>query len=1037
MDAAATVSSLMDKMKALLDNKEVITPERLKRKIRSYIKDLNDGHELLTKQITPTDGLDSKLLRCAYEVEDIIDSFVLRAGLQRQRMLTKMRSVIPILVSTWCQNRLSDELKEPMECLKKLLLKDDQDTGRSHGTAEPSASEEHQARANEESTSHGQDADSAGPSISDEQKISSTTEQSNSDEQPVSTARTSIADEQVDPAKPSFPGEQVSHSNGAGPTNSNEHAVSDDQRVFEGQPAHAVDSNNLETKANAPDGQSTQTPGPSTVSGKKQAQTVAPQQWANISNRLDEELEFVGLNDQVELIEATLKRQKLRFLISVVGAAGSGKTTIVRTIYNKKEIVQSFQYRAWVHVSKEFSEKDLLIDMLKQATTIKDEEKLPLEKLQERVRDVLISRRCLIVLDDVQTSDVQNLLKNTFINSLNGSRVILTVRDRKIIDAIDAEGKFSLELRRLTSPESLELFSKRVRTDNRSEIPKMEQIIDKKCQGLPLAIVVLAGLLSTKEPSNWSKVIERINFSDDPSKAVLTLAYQDLPPHLKPCLLYLGLFPKERVIPIRRLFRLWEAEGLVKCSNQGSPEEVSPEKYFEDLVKRNMIEVARWRLDGSPITSRAPGILHDNVFPDAADSGFFSVHPTTPTPTPTPSSDVSTPFLRRAAVYTDISKFQDEDLKHLRSYISFNNRKGDTPADEVNKLLQKIIDMDGFALITVLDLEHVYKPVLSDQVIGKLLFLKYLGLRWTFLDSIPKSVGDLPRLETLDVKHTNITCLPKSIWNSKKLQHLYMNNIHLDVPIRKQLPHESPANLVTLRGLLIGRKRPSKDWLNGLKGLRTLALTCHIESLQEIIVPWISESLTNLRSLKLRSINEFSRPSSLPLQIMSDNQSLSELYLTGSLPPEIGVTQLPQTLKMLSLAVSKLEHDPMPDLGKLPNLNILRLFARSYLGKEMTCQSKGFPALRVLKLWMLEELEKWTVPEDSMPLLRELEIRCCENLRETDGWQRLSSSLKELILTNMPPTLVKDINKREEWDKVRITVNTWDFDPLPLDTAKA
>ncbi|KAJ6337839.1 hypothetical protein OIU76_007506 [Salix suchowensis] len=652
---------------------------------------------------------------------------------------------------------------------------------------------------------------------------------------------------------------------GQGPTNSNEHVLSDDQRVSEGQPAHAVDSSNLETIANAPDGQSTQTPGPSTVSGKKQAQTVAPQQWANISNRLDEELEFVGLNDQVkELIEATLKRQKLSFLISVVGAAGSGKTTI------------------------EFSEKDLLIDILKQVTAIKDEEKLPPEKLQERVRDVLISRRCLIVLDDVQTSDVQNLLKNTFINSLNGSRVILTVRDRKIIDAIDAEGKFSLELRKLTSPESLELFSKRVRTDNRSEIPKMEQIIDEKCLGLPLAIVVLAGLLSTKEPSNWSKVIERINFSDDPSKAVLTLAYQDLPPHLKPCLLYLGLFPKERVIPIRRLFRLWEAEGLVKCSNQGSPEEVSPEKYFEDLVKRNMIDVARWRLDGSPITSRAPGILHDNVFPDAADSGFFSVHPTTPTPTP--SSDVSTPFLRRAAVYTDISKFQDEDLKHLRSYISFNNRKGDTPADEVNKLLQKIIDMDGFALITVLDLEHVYKPVLSDQVIGKLLFLKYLGLRWTFLDSIPKSVGDLPRLETLDVKHTNITCLPKSIWNSKKLQHLYMNNIHLDVPIRKQLPDESPAQ------------------------------SCHFT----------------------------------------------------------GAPNRQKKGPMLSLAVSKLEHDPMPDLGKLPNLNILRLFARSYLGKEMTCQSKGFPALRVLKLWMLEELEKWTVPEDSMPRLRELEIRRCE-----------------------------------------------------------
>uniref|UniRef100_A0A6N2MGC8 Uncharacterized protein n=1 Tax=Salix viminalis TaxID=40686 RepID=A0A6N2MGC8_SALVM len=670
MDAAVIVSSLRDKMKALLENKEV-TPARLERnKIKRYLKDLHDGHELLTKQsdnkITLTDGLYSKLLRRAYEVEDIIDSFVLRAELQRQRMLTKMRSFIP-LVSTCRQKSLSDELKKPMECLKDLLPKD-KDTGKSHGTAESSASEEHQESVNKESTSHGQDADSAG------QKISSTTGQSNSNEK--------ITD-----------------------------------------------------------------PGPS-VSGKKQAQTVAPQQWANIFDRFKEELEFVGLDDQVtELIKATLKRQKLRFLISVVGAAGSGKTTIVRTIYNKAEIVESFQYRAWVHVSKEFSEKDLLIDILKQVTTIKDEEKLPLEKLQERVRDVLISSRCLIVLDDVRTSDVQNLLKNTFINSLNGSRVILTVRDRKIIDAIDAEGKFSLEMRKANQFLKVWNCSRRdYEQDNRSEIPKMEQDNRRK-MCLPLAIVVLAGLLST----NRTKQLVNVT---DPSKGVLTLAYQDLPPHLKPCLLYLGLFPKEFVIPIRRLFRLWEAEGLVKCSNQGSPEEVSPEKMLQ-------------KVDFSLCTGARPRPLM-----------------------------LALRFLRRAAVYTDINKFQDEDLKHLRSYISFNKRKGDTPADEVNQLLQRLSKWNGFALITVLDLEH-----------ANCRLLKYLGLRWTFLDSIPKSVGDLPHLETLDVKHTNITCLPKSIWNSKKLQHLYMNNIHLDVPIRKQLPDESPPNLVTLRGLLIGKKR--------------------------------------------------------------------------------------------------------------------------------------------------------------------------------------------------------------------------------------
>ncbi|KAJ6730075.1 DISEASE RESISTANCE PROTEIN RP [Salix viminalis] len=536
MDAAVIVSSLRDKMKALLENKEV-TPARLERnKIKRYLKDLHDGHELLTKQsdnkITLTDGLYSKLLRRAYEVEDIIDSFVLRAELQRQRMLTKMRSFIP-LVSTCRQKSLSDELKEPMDYLKNLILKY-KDTGKSHGTAESSASEEHQESVNKESTSHGQDADSAGPSISDEHKISSTTGQSNSNEKITVPAGSRVSDEQ--------PANKFPTPIGRGPTNSNEHVRSDDQRVHERQPAHAVDSNNLEAKENAPDEQSTQTPGPSTVSGKKQAQTVAPQQWANISDRLDEELEFVGLDDQVkELIEATLKRQKLRFLISVVGAAGSGKTTIVRTIYNKAEIVESFQYRAWVHVSKEFSEKDLLIDILKQVTTIKDEEKLPPEKLQERVRDVLISSRCLIVLDDVRTSDVQNLLKNTFINSLNGSRVILTVRDRKIIDAIAAEGKYSLKMRKLTSPESLELFSKRVRTNNRSEIPKMETDNRRK----------MSGSASCNSCAGRFTVYQRTK-------------QLDLPPHLKPCLLYLGLFPKElcdpytEVVPVMGSRRIGE-----------------------------------------------------------------------------------------------------------------------------------------------------------------------------------------------------------------------------------------------------------------------------------------------------------------------------------------------------------------------------------------------------------------------------------------------------------------------------------------------
>ena len=108
--------------------------------------------------------------------------------------------------------------------------------------------------------------------------------------------------------------------------------------------------------------------------------------------------------------------------------------------------------------------------------------------------------------------------------------------------------------------------------------------------------------------------------------------------------------------------------------------------------------------------------------------------------------------------------------------------------------------------------------------------------------------------------------------------------------------------------------------------------------------------------------------------------------------------------------MSKLEKDPMLELGELPQLNTLRLFARSYVGSEMTCPHGHFLQLRVLKLWKLENLEQWTVKEGSMPQLQELEIRDCEKLKSSDGLSWLPA-LKEFILTNMAKDFVADFRR--------------------------
>ena len=70
----------------------------------------------------------------------------------------------------------------------------------------------------------------------------------------------------------------------------------------------------------------------------------------------------------------------------------------------------------------------------------------------------------------------------------------------------------------------------------------------------------------------------------------------------------------------------------------------------------------------------------------------------------------------------------------------------------------------------------------------------------------------------------------------------------------------------------------------------------------------------------------------------------------------------------------------MQSLDKLPNLKSLKLFAKSYLGNSMLCSLGGFPQLRVLKLWKLDQLGEWSVEKGALPALRDLEIRYCERL---------------------------------------------------------
>ena len=124
----------------------------------------------------------------------------------------------------------------------------------------------------------------------------------------------------------------------------------------------------------------------------------------------------------------------------------------------------------------------------------------------------------------------------------------------------------------------------------------------ENCDGLPLAIKVIGGLLSTRYPSEhgWKSVLNKPAWSltglPPELDNRLYLSYEDLSPQIKQCFLYCSLFPKGEEIIGDVVTRMWISEGFIQpldgsstISQEYEFEEMATE-YYQELIKRNLIE---------------------------------------------------------------------------------------------------------------------------------------------------------------------------------------------------------------------------------------------------------------------------------------------------------------------------------------------------------------------------------------------------------------------------------------------------------------
>ncbi|KAG8378876.1 hypothetical protein BUALT_Bualt07G0030200 [Buddleja alternifolia] len=241
------------------------------------------------------------------------------------------------------------------------------------------------------------------------------------------------------------------------------------------------------------EGKAAQEQQPPTVSVRAGSSTLLPPRGNNRTH-------VVGFDERlVRVMDELTGNQRELEIIPIVGMGGIGKTTLARFAFENKCVVEKFDVRVWFTISQEYSAHEILLGILSDIgisgylnSDLKSE---TLAELGLRLYKYLFCRRYLIVMDDLWSTKGWDDFKLSFPNDVNGSRVMVTSRLKDVAASLGSHNTYTMDF--LDEDNSWNLLCEKAFTQGSS--PDLEEIgkkIAKGCKGLPLAIVVIGGLLA-------------------------------------------------------------------------------------------------------------------------------------------------------------------------------------------------------------------------------------------------------------------------------------------------------------------------------------------------------------------------------------------------------------------------------------------------------------------------------------------------------------------------------------------------------------
>ncbi|KAM3206557.1 hypothetical protein ACQJBY_061952 [Aegilops geniculata] len=680
--------------------------------------------------------------------------------------------------------------------------------------------------------------------------------------------------------------------------------------------------------------------------------------------------ELVGidrpLNSLIKMLDDAddVDVSKQHKILSIFGFGGLAKTTLAKAVYDKLQA--QFDCSAFVSVGQKPSVKNLLNDILfdlgkRKYPTLNE------KQLIDKLRGFLKNKRYFIVIDDIWDTDTWEIIQCAFVDNNCTSRIVTTTR----IFEVATKSHKVYKLQPLTHGLSMELFHTRLCGGNNKCPYDQSTMVNKilnKCGGVPLAIITIASVLVSKPMEDWSKVYNSIGFGDEQNKNVentrkiLLFSYYDLPFHLRTCLLYLSQYKEDSFIEKDSLIWRWAAEGFVH-EEQGVGLSEIAERYFNSLINKSMIQPVDLWHHGIISHCRVHDMVLDMIRLLAKEEKFITLLDSTKQHTHSIRCD------DRRLVIQGKSHLADTCMPHVRSFNAVCTDEFWPSLSSFQVLRVLVLDARNSNMGKRDHLEHL----------GKLVHLRYLGLRGVDTLELPKGIGNLKSLQALDMRDHKIKELPQSVCQLSHLKLLRADETDTRMP-------DWIGNLISLEELWMSEADESSNFVNELGKLTELRKLCITKKLcltSASAVGALSESLAKLQKIKFIQIGLVESRGYddtaccwegfvLPRQLRALHISCKQPGLIARINPLL----LPN---LLHLSV-EVDSPDMEIFGGFSELVTLQLDMKRNLHHDVMGGAGAFPKLRFFKT----DATLGRFVEGAMPCLESLRFPV-EVRRSNDG----------------------------------------------------